>query len=86
MLIKKQILDYFKEEILPDDQIIDENTLLLQQGIIDSLIISKLISFLEKKYDITFEQQDINFKNFIHVNALSAFVENRQKVTMRENI
>ena len=79
MTIEKEILNYFNEEVITDEQLIDESTLLLQQGIIDSLVISRLIVFLEKKYNIAFEQKDINFKHFIHVKALSCFVENRLK-------
>lgn len=77
MNIEKEILNYLNQEVMTDDLLLDENTLLLQEGIIDSLVISRLIVFLETKYAIKFEQRDIHFKNFIHVKAISAFIEKR---------
>lgn len=77
MRVEEEILNYLNEEVITDDQWLDENTLLLQEGIIDSLVISRLIIFLETKYAIKFHQKDITFKNFIHVKAISAFIESR---------
>lgn len=79
MSIEKEILNYLNQEIITDEQLLDENTLLLQEGIIDSLVISRLIVFLETQYAVKFEQKDIHFKNFIHVKAMSAFIEKRRQ-------
>jgi acyl carrier protein len=47
---------------------------LLADGIIDSLGITELIAFLEEKYAIKVDDDDIDAENFRSIDAIAAFV------------
>ena len=51
---------------------------LLANGIIDSLGITELISFLEGKYAIKVDDDDIDAENFSSVARIVAFVERKE--------
>jgi acyl carrier protein len=50
---------------------------LLADGIIDSLGITELITFLEGKYRIKVDDDDIDAENFRSVDSIVAFVEQK---------
>ena len=47
---------------------------LLADGIIDSLGITELITFLERMYGITVDDDDIDAENFRTIESIAAFV------------
>ncbi len=55
----------------------DDDYNLIDAGIMDSLTIVNTVTYLEKRYGITFDDGDIVPEHFMSVNALGAFV--RQK-------
>jgi len=55
----------------------DEN--LISSGIIDSMGILKLVSFMEKNFGIKINNEDIVPENFQTLNALKEFVEKKVK-------
>lgn len=52
---------------------------LLADGVIDSLGIVELITFLEGKYAIKVADDDIDAENFRSVDSIVAFVEQKRK-------
>jgi acyl carrier protein len=50
---------------------------LLADGIIDSLGITELITFLERMYGIRVDDDDIDAENFRTVDSIAAFVEQK---------
>jgi acyl carrier protein len=50
---------------------------LLADGIIDSLGITELITFLEGKFAIKFDDDDIDAENFRSIDGIAAFVEKK---------
>jgi acyl carrier protein len=50
---------------------------LLADGIIDSLGITELITFLEAKYAIKVDDDDIDAENFRSIDGIAAFVEKK---------
>lgn len=50
---------------------------LLADGIIDSLGITELITFLERRYGIKVEDDDVEAENFRSVDSIVAFVEQK---------
>lgn len=50
---------------------------LLAEGIIDSLGITELITFLEDRYKITVEDDDIDVENFRSIDSIVGFVEKK---------
>ncbi len=56
---------------LPDDLNLVEN------GIIDSLAVLKLVAYMENEFDITLEPEEIDMDNLNSVQTLTAIVEKK---------
>ncbi len=48
---------------------------LLAEGIIDSLGILQLVTFIEEKFNFTVPDEDVVIENFMSVNALSNYLD-----------
>jgi len=53
---------------------------LLREGIIDSLGVVELVSFLQSRFGVKAEQQEVRPENFDSVAKLAAFVRRKQGV------
>ena len=62
-----------------DKKSINPNEDLLMQGIIDSMGILNLVSFMENKFVIKIKNEEILPENFQNLNALKGFVEKKIK-------
>jgi acyl carrier protein len=51
---------------------------MLSDGIIDSLGITELISFLEGRYGIKIDDDDIDAENFRSIDSIVAFVQQKE--------
>ncbi len=49
---------------------------LLEEGIIDSLGLQQIITFIEQQYKITIEDDDLMPENFESVSAIATLIEN----------
>lgn len=58
-------------EVAGDDESLTEN------GVIDSLVIFRLVSFLEDNFGIRIADEEIVNENFRSVNAIESFVNER---------
>jgi len=63
-------VEHGKESLEPDEN-------LLTQGLIDSIGILKLVSFIESHFGIKVENEDIVPENFETLNDMSRFVEKK---------
>lgn len=81
MTIAQSIERFLLTEIAADfgKQSLDPDADLLEQRIIDSLAILKLVSFLEESCGIKVKDEDIVPENFQSLNSLVRFVEQRQR-------
>jgi acyl carrier protein len=77
--MKETIRQYILEKILGEEIDITYDTPLFKESIIDSMGHIKLISFLEKQYDITISPGEIILDNFDTINQIVAFVEQKLK-------
>lgn len=71
--VKKFVLD---TSYVSDDQVYDE-TLIFEQGIMDSMGFISIIGFLEEKFSVTPSDEELTEENFESVNAISNFVERK---------
>lgn len=73
---KTEIINFLKEIItdIQDEQEVKEDTMLLDEGIIDSVSILYLISEIEDRYEIHVSLEDVNEKNFASIDAISTYV------------
>ena len=75
------ILQHIKDEILnsPNDFDLALDDDLLSSGLIDSIGMMKLISFIENEFTLTIPPQDMTIENFITVDAITNYLKNHVK-------
>ncbi|MDY6937901.1 MAG: acyl carrier protein [Cyanobacteriota bacterium] len=71
-LIREQILTEFMFSQPEED--LENDLLLIEQGIIDSMGIFRLINFLEDEFNIAFDPEELMLENFATINAIHNFV------------
>ncbi len=71
-LLAEVAADFGKQSLDPDED-------LIEQRIIDSLGILKLVSFLEQTHGIKVMDEDIIPENFQTINTIIGFVEQKKK-------
>jgi len=65
----------FVEELAQDTvDHIDENTDLIERGVIDSLDLMRLTTFLEERFQITVQDEDMVSNNFRSLRAIEGLV------------
>jgi methoxymalonate biosynthesis acyl carrier protein len=70
--VRRSIRGFITSAIaLPD---LGDDTNLFESGIVNSLFAMQLLTFIEKTFRITAEQDDLDIENFKSVNAATAFV------------
>lgn len=72
VLLTEIAVDLDKKSLAPDED-------LLEQGIIDSLGIMKLIIFIEETFGITIADEEIVPENFQTLNSMVKFVEGKMQ-------
>ncbi|HUA14000.1 MAG TPA: acyl carrier protein [Verrucomicrobiae bacterium] len=58
---------------------IDEQTPLLEAGIVDSLGVLELVGFLEQSFRIKVADEELTPENFGNIHHLASFVENKRE-------
>ena len=67
--------EYIREELMNgSNSELDETENLLAAGIIDSLGILRLVSFVEEKFGIEVPDEDVTIDNFQSVKSMSDYV------------
>ena len=74
--VERVVKDHVVREFLFDQPGIelDSHLHLIQEGVVDSLGILKLVSFLEGQFGITISSQEVVIDNFATVEAITTFV------------
>jgi acyl carrier protein len=57
------------------DLSLDQN--IFEQRLVSSMFVLQIISFLEKKYDFTVDDDDLEITNFANVRAISLFIRRK---------
>lgn len=70
--LRQYVTDQFFGGNLPSD--FDDNYDLVDTGILDSLAMISLITYLENEYQIEFDDQDFLPENFNSINAIHEFL------------
>jgi acyl carrier protein len=78
MDIRSEIRNFLKSSASKGVNFTDSDNL-LTKGVIDSLRMLDLISFLEEKYHIKIDEDELMPENFESVDAITRFVEQRVK-------
>ena len=80
MDIRQEIHDYLVTELASERESFGPDENLLAQGIIDSMGILSLVSFMEARFGIRTSDDDMVPENFETLEALRAFVERKRSV------
>ena len=70
---------FIREELLydRDDVVLDQETLLLQQGYVDSMGIFRLIDFIEQEFGVALQPSEIQVEHFRSIDTIFALVKSR---------
>lgn len=69
--IGERLTDYFKEKV---DVVVDPETLLLEEKVIDSMGVLELVAFLEAAYKVEFADDDLTVDNFKTIGSISELI------------
>lgn len=72
------LTNYIQEEFVRGRRELNVDDDLLSSGVLNSLGILKLVSFIEERFDIRVPDEDIVFENFQSIDCLSAYLENHK--------
>ena len=65
-------------------KVIDDNTNLLEEGILDSISMMSIIEFLEELAQVEIYDDDFNIENFESINSIVLFVEKKRSEKNRD--
>ena len=69
--IENKLIEYFKEKV---DTVVDSDTLLLEEKVIDSMGVIELVAFLEATYGVEFTDDDLTVDNFKTIGSISELI------------
>lgn len=74
--MKDTLIKYILEEIIgdPEEELLADDDL-LNSGLIDSLGIMRLISFIESEFSMKVPPQDMVIENFMSVEAIATYIQ-----------
>jgi acyl carrier protein len=78
--IKNEVSAYIKSTYLGDPSKIADNTLIFREGYFDSMGFVSLIAFLEEKFGISTNDEDLIEENFESINAIAQFLDKKLTV------
>ena len=75
----KTIINYIKNELIVSSEAIDIDAEddLLGSGLLDSLGMMKLVSFIEKEFELKIPAQDMVIENFMTVSCISDYLKTK---------
>ena len=82
MDINKSMEQFIQEQIIKGQKNVDlqQSTNLIEEGIIDSLGIMKLLTFIEESFDLQISDEELLPENFESLKAICDMVENKMSV------
>ncbi|REK20558.1 MAG: acyl carrier protein [Actinobacteria bacterium] len=76
--VRDQIKTYIQDEFVKGDDVDLEGVDLLEEEIVDSLGIFTLVSFIEEKFGVSIDPEDINLDNFQNLDTITKLVESNK--------
>ena len=73
-LLRNKIKEFIRSSTYNDISKISDDTMIFKEGILDSMGLVTLISYLEEEFNIQTEDTDLVENNFESVNAIADFV------------
>lgn len=77
--MKKTIIAYIQDNLLDsNEEPLQAEDDLLTSGLIDSINVMKLISFIEEKFEVTIPPEDMTIEYFMTVENIVEYLESRK--------
>lgn len=77
--MESSIKSYIRGELLSKpDLTLEDDTMLFESGILDSLSLLKLVLFLEKQFGVTVPAEELVPDNFKSINAICAYLRSKK--------
>ena len=74
---KNKIRDYIIESTFDDVDKLTDETLIFEEGVLDSMGLLFLIEFLKDEFNITTNDDELVVENFQSINSIMSFIENK---------
>jgi len=78
MTLGPQLLRFIRDELATDPGAIDENAQLIDEGILDSMALMRLITFLEERAGVRVPDDEVVPDNFQTIASIEALVARLQ--------
>lgn len=75
MKTREQIRQYIIEASMCDKEKITDETLIFEQGLLDSMGLLFLVQFLNDNFKVTTNDQELTKENFESINTIVSFVD-----------
>jgi len=76
--IKQQVNDYILEATFAEKDKIQEDTMIFQEGLLDSMGFVMLLGFLEESFNIKPDDAELVEENFESINAIVDYIQQKQ--------
>lgn len=76
--IKDKIRDYIMKATFDDVKKITDETLIFEQGVLDSMGLLFLIEFLQEEFNVTTNDDELVVENFESINKIVGFLDSKQ--------
>jgi acyl carrier protein len=77
MSTQQTIKQYLTQELLSDHKNLSVDDNLLIGGLVDSLGVMRLVSFIEQNYGIRVSPEDVTIEHFRSIRVISEYIESR---------
>ena len=77
MDIKREIRGYVAEHFLPEGQGLEDTTPLISGGLIDSIGMLGLISFMESRFDLEFMPREVDAHTLDNLNLIETSIKRK---------
>ena len=74
---KQEIRGYVAEHFLPGGQGLEDTTPLISGGLIDSIGMLGLISFMESRFDVEFMPREVDAHTLDNLNLIAALIDRK---------
>ena len=75
--VKSKVREHIISSSYNEENKIDENTMIFKEGILDSMGLMTLITFLEEEFGIATQDTDLVEENFETITAITNFVSQK---------
>ena len=77
--MKEEIRQFILSEFLPGEKAsnLHDNTPLRTSGILNSLAVLRLVTFIEQRYHIEVEAHEASVENFDNINSIASFITSK---------